>query len=212
MPPPYDWQIDNAETFNDTISGKNKDIKFDNSYMNGSGFYGVPGDWTPPSRFVRAYQLIRNMPKPKTTNQAKALALEALHTVEVPLGVNPAPTAWETMADLVNAKYYFKNLFFITPGIGSGKPNLVMLPDVIAKDPIETPWEVIDLKTINHKKNLWIDGRIVRTIIPDIERSRIPDETSEKTQPDSFNNLEFISPNKMKFTEMNNWYHKSISP
>ncbi len=104
--PPLDWQLNNAKKY-DYTSTSNTNRKWDGHYMNGSGFYGVPGDWTPPGRFARAAAVLKSMPKPNSESQALALAYQALQTVAVPLGVNPSPTLWMSLADLKNNIYYF---------------------------------------------------------------------------------------------------------
>lgn len=107
--PNYSWQLQNTARFDKVFTG-NTNRKWDNLYMNGSGMAGIPGSWTPPSRFARATQLIRLMPKPQTEQQALALAYSALLTIRVPVGANPAGSLWATMSDLKNSVYYFKVL------------------------------------------------------------------------------------------------------
>ena len=110
--PSYPWQVKNAKKYNYTFTG-NTNKKWDGLYMNGSGFYGIPGDWTPPSRFVRLTQVTRHMPKPANEKQALYLSYSALQSAIVPLGANSAASIWLSLSDLKNSTYYFRPIFFV---------------------------------------------------------------------------------------------------
>ncbi len=110
--PAYPWQMKNAKRYNYTFTG-NTARKWDGLYMNGSGFYGIPGDWTPPSRFARAAQVIRHLPKPANETQAMYLAYSAIQSDVVPLGSNSAATIWMSLSDLKNSTYYFRPIFYV---------------------------------------------------------------------------------------------------
>jgi choloylglycine hydrolase len=84
----------------------------------GSGLLGLPGDWTPPSRFVRvAYSLDAALPV-KDVSGAINLAEHLLNIVDIPKGVikeNPAPLVhmqgyaqWVVIKDLTNLVLYYK--------------------------------------------------------------------------------------------------------
>lgn len=105
--PNIQWQNQHASRYN-YVSTNNTNQKFNGQYMNGSGFMGIPGDWTPPSRFSRATQVIRHFPNAHDDTQALSLTRQALAVVEVPLGTNPSPTIWESIANLSQGTYYFK--------------------------------------------------------------------------------------------------------
>lgn len=105
--PSIKWQQNHARHYN-YVRTNNTNKKFGGLHMNGSGFYGIPGDWTPPSRFARAAQVIRHFPQAHNSKQAMSLARQALHVVEVPLGTNPSPTLWESIVNLAAGQYYFR--------------------------------------------------------------------------------------------------------
>ncbi|MDQ0639931.1 choloylglycine hydrolase [Pedobacter sp. W3I1] len=81
----------------------------------GSGFLGLPGDYTPPSRFIRAVAYSQ-FSSPVDTNQDAILqAFHILDAFDIPLGTiidptskNPAEyTEWTVASDLVETKFYF---------------------------------------------------------------------------------------------------------
>jgi penicillin V acylase-like amidase (Ntn superfamily) len=110
--PPYSWHLKQVEPLlkkHRYFTG-NTERKWDGAYMNGSGLFGLEGDYTPVSRFVRASILASLYPKAKTQNQAMYAAYNVLQSVIVPLGANPSPTAWVSWVDLPNSIYHFKPL------------------------------------------------------------------------------------------------------
>ncbi|WNZ60152.1 linear amide C-N hydrolase [Myxococcus sp. MxC21-1] len=82
----------------------------------GSGLFGIPGDSTPPSRFVRAVYLREFSEKPKNAAEARSLALHLLNTVDIPYGtsrdLNEVTgkdsldyTQWVVVKDLTNRTF-----------------------------------------------------------------------------------------------------------
>lgn len=84
----------------------------------GSGYFGIPGDGTPPSRFVRV-SLFKEFANPvETPEEGVMLALHILNTVDIPAGVAKRKgtglasfesTQWITVKDHVNLKLYFRS-------------------------------------------------------------------------------------------------------
>ena len=96
----------------------------------GSGWLGLPGDWTPPSRFVRAVQMVNAAFPAKDAKEALILAGHIINTVDIPHGVirdeqkdEKSPVVaeyvpWAVYKDLTNRVLYFRtyenpNLRFI---------------------------------------------------------------------------------------------------
>ena len=83
----------------------------------GSGLLGMPGDPTPPSRFVRAAAMVHFSDPVQTAEQAVNLAFHILNTVDIPRGVAsshehkniPDYTSWVVVKDLTNNALYFRN-------------------------------------------------------------------------------------------------------
>jgi choloylglycine hydrolase len=85
---------------------------------NGSGLIGLPGDCTPPSRFVRAAVLKRFAYQPETGKDAVVFARHLLQQVNVMPGVSREKTAqgeaadytqWTAIEDLTNRVIYFSD-------------------------------------------------------------------------------------------------------
>lgn len=81
----------------------------------GTGLMGIPGDWTPPSRFVRTAILKRFLQQPANSDEAVVAAIHMLNTVDIPYGiVRGTPTKdfdftqWIVVKDLKNQKLYVR--------------------------------------------------------------------------------------------------------
>ena len=83
----------------------------------GAGMRGVPGDTTPPSRFVRTFFNTQNAAPVKDARGAVNLAVHILNAVDIPLGTDrlndksPAGdyTQWAVVKDLTNRVLYFRS-------------------------------------------------------------------------------------------------------
>lgn len=81
-----------------------------------SGLLGLPGNFTPPERFVRAAFLSQLALMPKTANQARTLLFHILDFFNIPIGVLRESkegktvydyTQWTSGVDLNAKKYYW---------------------------------------------------------------------------------------------------------
>ncbi|MDD5097459.1 MAG: choloylglycine hydrolase family protein [Candidatus Omnitrophica bacterium] len=120
--PDFEWQINNLRNYINLNAHDRKDkllngIKLEPTGV-GSGLLGLPGDWTPPSRFVRvAFSLDAALPVNDAT-EAVNLAEHLLNIVDIPKGAikeNPAPliymegyAQWVVIKDLTNLILYYK--------------------------------------------------------------------------------------------------------
>lgn len=95
----------------------------------GSGFVGLPGDYTPPSRFIKAAFFSQAAVFPKTAKEAVRLGFHILNTFDIFEGaIQPVPsikngqlenisphqenletTQWAVVHDRVNLKTYFRS-------------------------------------------------------------------------------------------------------
>jgi len=87
----------------------------------GSGWLGVAGDWSPPSRFVRIAYLVYTTPAAKDRPGALNLAKHILNTVDIPKGsveaalkakgggdaISEEYTQWSILLDLTNRIFYY---------------------------------------------------------------------------------------------------------
>lgn len=153
--PDYAWQLRNTSHYDYVFTGSTG-RKWDGIYMNGSGFFGVHGDWTPPSRFTRGAQLERLMPRPETEKEALALAYSAIQTMRVPVGANPSSSIWMTVSDLKNSVYYFKPLLNVYPKM----KNHMLYISVPA---FNATWQHYSVNAIAGHKHLpqgWVSTRV----------------------------------------------------
>jgi choloylglycine hydrolase len=80
----------------------------------GSGMFGIPGDLTAPSRFVRASALVLSAQKTSGGLPGVRMAEHMINNFDIPKGlvqVKNAPldyTQWTTVADMGNTHYYIK--------------------------------------------------------------------------------------------------------
>ena len=87
----------------------------------GSGMIGLPGDFTPPSRFVRAMAMAATARPLKTTDDAVFELFRMLDNFNIPLGVvvpkGKIPTDIEgatqitSVSDLTNITYYYHTMY-----------------------------------------------------------------------------------------------------
>ena len=86
----------------------------------GWGLRGLPGDYSGPSRFVRAVALLTLATTPRDSREAEMLTLHVLNTFDVPAGVveEPGPdhtmldeiTYADTIANLTDLRYAYRAL------------------------------------------------------------------------------------------------------
>jgi choloylglycine hydrolase len=132
--PEFPWQITNLRNYVKLDSLNAKPKTFSGVVLKqmgqGSGWLGLPGDWTPPARFVRAVQMVNAAFPAKDAKEALILAGHIINTVDIPHGVirdeqkdEKSPvvseyTPWTVYKDLTNRILYFRtyenpNLRFI---------------------------------------------------------------------------------------------------
>lgn len=89
--PTYDWQMTNLRNYVNLRVMNVQPIEIDSVMFaptgQGSGLVGLPGDWTPPSRFVRAAVIV-NFAKPgKDAAEAVNMAAHVMNSFDIPKGV-----------------------------------------------------------------------------------------------------------------------------
>ena len=126
--PSFDWHMTNLRNYiglsptglpEKMLSNGEEDVKL-NPIGAGSGFIGMPGDFTPPARFIRATtfsQTARDLPN---GDEALYEVLRIMDNFNLPLGAAEGPdtnpellegmrssTIWTTAADSQALKYYY---------------------------------------------------------------------------------------------------------
>ncbi len=86
----------------------------------GQGLMGLPGDYTPPARFIRAAVQISLSDQPKDGHDAELTALHILNTLDITPGIvrEPAPkggtadevTVWDSISNLTGQRYSYRTV------------------------------------------------------------------------------------------------------
>ena len=121
--PEFSWHLNNLRNYIN-LDPHDKKPKMLNGVMIepmgvGSGLLGMPGDWTPPSRFVKLAYCVDSALPPKDAAEAVNLAEHILNTVDIPKGAIKEPQAiptvtlygnaqWVVIKDLTNKVLYYK--------------------------------------------------------------------------------------------------------
>lgn len=86
----------------------------------GSGLLGLPGDYTPPSRFVRAAFFKATAPVLNTASETVNQCFHILNNFDIPIGTEypkekvtnlPSGTQWTSVIDLTHKEIYFKTMY-----------------------------------------------------------------------------------------------------
>lgn len=120
--PPFEWQVVNLQTYNH-LTNMNRNSMADNG-VHGSGMFGVPGDATPPSRFVKLAVQREHVNPVATAEEGVRLARHLLNTVSIPKGVvkshdeddvyHEDHTQWVVIKDLKNKVFYYSSYESLT--------------------------------------------------------------------------------------------------
>lgn len=122
--PTYDWHLTNLRTHLGISPAPSTPITLDGvtltPFGGGSGIRGLPGDYTPPSRFVRATALVAAARQLDTADDAVFEAFRILDSFNITVGVTaPAghqatdiesATQITTVSDLANRRLYFHTM------------------------------------------------------------------------------------------------------
>lgn len=153
--PTYDWHTVNLSNYVNLRTTNYESVKFlKHKYeklSNGTGGLGLPGDFSSPSRFVRAaYMLNATLTNTKygnditTPEDAVLRSFRVLNQFDIPEGAvvevhseNPPNatlemTSWTSMADLHNLRYYYHTM-------NSRVIRMVSISDLIQRLPEGSP-------------------------------------------------------------------------
>jgi choloylglycine hydrolase len=120
--PPFSWHIINLQNFvnlrplsvtSENIAGINL-----TGVGQGTGMLGMPGDYTPTSRFIRAVALTQSAYSPKNAQEGANLAWHILNAFDISKGVVRGRTSdgailsdytmWTTVKDITNRIFYYR--------------------------------------------------------------------------------------------------------
>ena len=124
--PTYDWHLINLRNYTGMTLAPKPEIDIDGIRLNplggGSGFLGLPGDFTPPSRFIRAVVFTHTARKTPNGQETLYEAFRILDNFNVPLGAsegagekptgNPlrklrSSTCWTIAYDMPAKTFYY---------------------------------------------------------------------------------------------------------
>ncbi len=119
--PTYDWHMTNLDNY---VNLSPKDIGSEklgsvtlSATGSGTGMLGLPGDFTPPSRFVRATLFSQAATPNAKADDAVFSAFHILNQFDIPKGsvinasvggAQPEITEWTAVSDLKNLRWYFR--------------------------------------------------------------------------------------------------------
>ena len=119
--PTFDWHMTNLGNYVNLLTNNIAEIKIKGQTIKGlgqgSGMLGLPGDFTPPSRFVRAVAFSASVFPVNTAREGVLQVFHVLNQFDIPKGAargneNGKTTAdyteWTSVSDLKNRRYYFR--------------------------------------------------------------------------------------------------------
>ena len=149
--PAYDWHLLNVRNYLNLSTVGIASERIGSSDVTalgqGGGLAGIPGDYTPPARFVRAAFMRQHMPQPANVSEALQAIGHVLNTVDIPIGIAQSRdggkvisdyTQWVMLKDLTHNRLmiadYDHRLTFLTLDLDAifaqGKPLAVKVTDL----------------------------------------------------------------------------------
>ena len=136
--PNYDWHMTNIRNYlnldNSGVSARTSKLGNVTSFGQGGGAVGLPGDFTPPSRFVKTTFLANYTNQAVNAQDAVNEVGHILNDVDIPKGVVASTangkqisdyTQWVAIKDLNNQKLYFSDYDHRLNFIAISLPQLV---------------------------------------------------------------------------------------
>lgn len=123
--PGFEWQLTNLNNYVHLSPGAVVPTEFGNITLSafgiGAGMMGLPGDITPPSRFVRAAFFQTVSPRPATAVQTVEQAFGIMNNFDIPIGVEfthgeqpadiPSATQWTSVTVPAAGRIFYKTMY-----------------------------------------------------------------------------------------------------
>lgn len=120
--PEFDWHLTNLRNYVNLSATNIPSLKIDGQKFTplgqGEGMHGLPGDYSPPSRYIRSVAIQSSALPVKTADEGVNLSWHIINNTDIPLGTtrDTGPdgkpylnyTQWTNVSDLSNLKLYFK--------------------------------------------------------------------------------------------------------
>jgi choloylglycine hydrolase len=158
--PGFDWHMTNLRNYIN-LSPKNVGhleigtIKLE-QFGSGSGMHGLPGDFTPPSRFVRAVAFSKSAIPSDTAQQSVVQAFHILNDFDIPFGavrefvdgqMIPEYTTWTAASDLKNLRWHFRTFADQTIRSVDLKAALAAAAGKVRTIPMPSQQPIVDVST-----------------------------------------------------------------
>ncbi len=122
--PSFPWQVTNLNNYVHMLPGPVPAATFGHTELKafgmGAGMTGLPGDITPPARFVRAFFYVQTAPQAADAQTGMLQAFHILNNFDLPIGVEFAPgektsglpsaTQWTTVTDMTHPAFYYRTM------------------------------------------------------------------------------------------------------
>lgn len=123
--PEFTWHLTNLNNYVNLSSGsvnhRQVGLLSLNAFGGGSGLHGLPGDMTPPSRFIRAAFFQSTAPSLSNTDATVIQAFHLLNNFDIPIGLQfadphqipnmPSATQVTIVSDLRNQRLYYRTMY-----------------------------------------------------------------------------------------------------
>lgn len=123
--PEFTWHLTNLNNFVNLSAGSVNHRQVGtlllNAFGGGSGLHGLPGDMTPPSRFIRAAFFQSTAPRLADEDATVMQAFHLLNNFDIPVGVQfanprevpnmPSATQVTIASDLYNQRLYYRTMY-----------------------------------------------------------------------------------------------------
>ena len=123
--PGFEWQLTNLNNYVNLYPGSASERRMEGvrlaAFGAGSGMLGLPGDVTPPSRFVRAAFYQTTAPQRATAFDAVLQCFQILNNFDIPVGVEfpqgelpadiPSATQWTSATDPAGRTIYYRTMY-----------------------------------------------------------------------------------------------------
>lgn len=122
--PGFEWHLTNLKNYINLFPGDAQEKRLSDITLrplgSNSGMLGLPGDATPPSRFVRAAFYRATAPQKATAAETVMQCFHLLDNFNIPIGIEhpqgqapdiPSATQWTSAIDLTHGKIYYKTAY-----------------------------------------------------------------------------------------------------
>ena len=157
--PDFDWQMKNLNNYVNLYTGNVQPKELNggvtlSQFGAGAGFLGIPGDATPPSRFVRAALYQNATPQAQTGEETVMQCFQILESFNIPIGLEhkktdipeglPSATQWTVASDQSALRFYYRTAWNTTvrcidlKSIDFGRVKFQTMPlDKVKEQPVE---------------------------------------------------------------------------